>query len=465
MRVFVLSKTSEPLMPCSPARARMLLKHKKAFIRKRAPFTIQLFCNTINVIQPIEYKVDPGSKETGVALVLRGKSGLKLIFALVIEHRGQQVVKNLEKRRGHRRFRRNKLRYREPRFMNRRASRSTRPPPSLVSRLSNHQTWFNRFLAIAPISTVVLEHVKFDTQLIDNPDIKGVDYQRGLLYKENLWQYLLNRDMHRCRLCLGASGDNFLTKDHNIPSCLGGSNSINNLCVACKSCNQDKGGLTLEGYLEKLLNEPRNSLNKARIAATKKLIDAKVLKSSNRHNAVMNQLRWKLLELYKESGLEVSCTTGAQTALNRKACNLNKEHWLDAAVAGPEGDAVQFPALVTVMRAKAFQRSSRQMVDVDKYGFPRSKPRQPRRKFGDVLYQSGDLVRVNYTGSVVPQGTYIGSIRSYRQSGSFTIVTADKKFNASWRNVTKLKSNDGYKYAWAEQRAYEVETLGCPAAG
>ena len=29
-------------MPCSPAKARLLLKEKKALVKRRAPFTIQL---------------------------------------------------------------------------------------------------------------------------------------------------------------------------------------------------------------------------------------------------------------------------------------------------------------------------------------------------------------------------------------------------------------------------------------
>ncbi|MGR5530858.1 RNA-guided endonuclease IscB [Vibrio alfacsensis] len=451
MRVFVLSKNSTPLMPCNPARARMLLKAKEAFIKKRAPFTIQLLKSTSSYAQPIDYKVDPGSKKTGVAIVLHGARYHKLIFAMVIEHRGQQVVKNLKKRREHRRFRRSKLRYREARFMNRRASRSNRPPPSLISMLSNHQTWFKRICALAPVSSVVLEHVKFDTQLIDNPNIEGKEYQQGPLYQENLWQYLLVRDMHRCRLCLGASGDSFLTKEHNVPVKQGGSNSVTNLCVACSSCNQHKGNRTLEQYLDFLQSGQKNKLNKARIVAVSKLIDTKVLKASSRHNAVMNQLRWKLLAIYKEDGMPVSCSTGAQTALNRKKLGMNKEHWLDAALTGAQGDKVKLPDLVQVMEVRAFQRSGRQMVDIDKYGFPRSKPRQPRKKFGGVLYQSGDLVKVNYTGNKVPRGIYIGSIRSYRQSGSFTIASDDIQFNAHWKNVQKLKSNDGYKYGWVTQ--------------
>lgn len=42
MPVYVLNKHGHPLMPCSPAKARHLLKEGKAIVKKRTPFTIQL---------------------------------------------------------------------------------------------------------------------------------------------------------------------------------------------------------------------------------------------------------------------------------------------------------------------------------------------------------------------------------------------------------------------------------------
>ena len=40
--VYVLNKHGRPLMPCSPAKARHLLKDGKAVVKHRTPFTIQL---------------------------------------------------------------------------------------------------------------------------------------------------------------------------------------------------------------------------------------------------------------------------------------------------------------------------------------------------------------------------------------------------------------------------------------
>jgi hypothetical protein len=68
-RVFVLSSTKEPLMPCHSARARELLKGGQAAVWRRYPFTIILKERETGEKQPITLKIDPGSKTTGMVLV------------------------------------------------------------------------------------------------------------------------------------------------------------------------------------------------------------------------------------------------------------------------------------------------------------------------------------------------------------------------------------------------------------
>ena len=59
--VYVLNKHGEPLMPCSPRKARLLLKQKKACVVKRTPFTIKLLYGSTGYKQPITLGVDAGS--------------------------------------------------------------------------------------------------------------------------------------------------------------------------------------------------------------------------------------------------------------------------------------------------------------------------------------------------------------------------------------------------------------------
>ena len=69
--VFVLDKRHRPLMPCRPARARRLLRAGRARVVKRFPFVIRLVDRTVeqSEVQPVLIKLDPGSRETGAAVV------------------------------------------------------------------------------------------------------------------------------------------------------------------------------------------------------------------------------------------------------------------------------------------------------------------------------------------------------------------------------------------------------------
>ena len=60
-RVFVLDKNKQPLMPCTPARARVLLSAGKAAVFRWPPFTIILTYREGGDIQGLTLKIDPGS--------------------------------------------------------------------------------------------------------------------------------------------------------------------------------------------------------------------------------------------------------------------------------------------------------------------------------------------------------------------------------------------------------------------
>ena len=51
--VYVLNRHGEPMMPCSPGKARLLLKQQKACVVKRTPFTIKLLYGSAGYKQPI----------------------------------------------------------------------------------------------------------------------------------------------------------------------------------------------------------------------------------------------------------------------------------------------------------------------------------------------------------------------------------------------------------------------------
>ena len=74
-------------------------------------------------------------------------------------------------------------------------------PPSLMSRVFNIHTWVNRLCKIYPITALAFEMVKFDMQLMDNPEISGVEYQQGTLHGYEVREYLLEKHARKCAYC------------------------------------------------------------------------------------------------------------------------------------------------------------------------------------------------------------------------------------------------------------------------
>lgn len=238
-RVLVVDAERKPLMPCHPARARQLLREGRAAVLRRYPFTIILKGRTGGETQPIEVKIDPGSRATGIALVAEFKQGKTAVWGVELQHRGQQIKNALDSRRSLRRSRRSrKTRYRAPRFDNRKRPEDWLPP-SLMSRVHNIQTWAGRLTKYVPISSIVVETARFDTQKLQNPEISGVEYQQGTLFGYEVREYLLEKWGRRCAYC--GKTDVPLEIEHILPRIKGGTDRVSNLTLACHSCNQKKG--------------------------------------------------------------------------------------------------------------------------------------------------------------------------------------------------------------------------------
>ena len=90
-RVFVVDTNKKPLAPCTPARARMLLRKGKAAVYRREPFTIILKRGIEETVPPAELRIDPGSRTTGIAVVGETQRGRKVVWACDLQHRGLAV--------------------------------------------------------------------------------------------------------------------------------------------------------------------------------------------------------------------------------------------------------------------------------------------------------------------------------------------------------------------------------------
>ena len=113
--VYVLSVDGVPLMPCTEAKARHLLKQHRARRVRNTPFTIILKFVVDGHVQPVALGVDPGYRHIGLSATGNGK----VLFEAISECR-TDIPKLMEKRLSLRRGRRHRnTRYRKPRFDNR----------------------------------------------------------------------------------------------------------------------------------------------------------------------------------------------------------------------------------------------------------------------------------------------------------------------------------------------------------
>lgn len=62
----------------------------------------------------------------------------------------------------------------------------------------------------------------------------------------NIRREVFRRDGHRCRYC--GSHDGPFDVDHMLPWSRGGTHALENLTIACSSCNRSKGALTAEEF-------------------------------------------------------------------------------------------------------------------------------------------------------------------------------------------------------------------------
>jgi 5-methylcytosine-specific restriction endonuclease McrA len=429
--VLVVDKNEKPLMPCSPRRARVMRKIGRAVVVCDNPFTIQLLDREGGDTQPVEIKLDPGSKTTGGVLTVEGElRGWFCVGAFEMEHRGQKIVDALIARSQLRRGRRARnTRYRKARFLNRRRSDDWLPP-SIQSRVDNLRHIAQKYMRLAPISSIAIEQVRFDTQLMANPEISGLEYQQGELAGYEVREYLLEKFDRQCAYCQAKGIP--LQIEHMIPRSRGGSDRISNLCLACGTCNQKKNTQTIQEFLK---GKPELLARLLRQAKTP-LKDA----------AAMNITRLAIVKALETLGVSVITSTGGRTKYNRIKQGYAKAHWIDAACVGVSGRYVDLSSVTQVTKIQAKGRGSRQMCKSDKFGFPRSGAKTVKRIHG---FQTGDRVRL-----IQPSGKYKGTHEgevSIRATGMFDIKIGKIKITAPHSRFTRLSRFDGYHY---ERKTY-----------
>ena len=399
-------------------------------------------------------KLDPGAKTTGIAIVENKPKDAKVVFLANLEHK-QNISSNLKKRRDHRRARRNrKTRYRRCKIINRFLKKgskykfeSSRPkgwlPPSVQSIVDNIENWTIKLKKLCPITRITVETVRFDTQLMENPDIQGVEYQQGTLLGYELREYILYKYGHTCQYCKGVSEDEVLNMEHMTSKANGGTNRLKNITLSCRKCNEDKDKLNLNEWLEVLKKIKATKLNEERIKNIEAILKNGLPKTFKDAAKVNSSRKATYRTLAKHTNnLEVS--SGGRTKFNRTNFKLPKTHYFDALSVGSNNpENFVFPKDLKVLNIKAIGRGSRSRTNLDQYGFPRSY--LPRQKFF-FGFQTGDYVK-----AVVPKGknkgTWFGKV-AVRSTGSFKITLTDgtKKDGVNYKYLSLVQRADGYSY-------------------
>ena len=350
----------------------MLTKGRAVPHHVKGLFGIRLLDRTRaqSVVQDVAVNIDPGSQTTGIAVVSDDENGQRTVLAaLEIKHRAFTIKATLTKRRSFRRNRRARLRFRAPRFDNRRRKPGTLPPS--VDSLRADTIRVVRILQLMyPVAMIRIERNKFDPQLMMNPNIQGIEYQRGTLFGWQVRAYILERDHGRCVYCRRSKVR--LELDHVKPRAIG-SDRVDNLVACCRSCNIKKTNQPIEQFLA---DQPE---------LLKRITDRLI--SSNLASAThINTVLPALITEMRTTGLSLRLNDAASVSWARQQLNVRKTHCYDAALPGRDFQTIEsLPNQVLELRPS--NGRSKQKANVDRHGTPVGRPFRDQQKLPNHMRQ------------------------------------------------------------------------------
>ena len=238
--VYVKSKDGKALMPTSNAKARKLLKQKKAKVVSLRPFVIKLTYKTkTEYTQKLHLGIDSVYSNIGFSVIDAKQEYIAGEVKLL-----EGMKDRLCAKRSYRRARRNRLRYRKPRWNNRvKSKKKGWLAPSIRHKLDTHIKFIDYLKSILPIGKITIEVANFDIQKMKNPSISGKEYQEGDMFGFwNVREYVLHRDGHKCQNpnCKYKDKDKkeqILKVHHIIYRSKGGTDRPENLITLCSKCH------------------------------------------------------------------------------------------------------------------------------------------------------------------------------------------------------------------------------------
>jgi RRXRR protein len=398
MKVLVINKHGQPLMPTEPRKARLLLSSGKAKIIGRDPFTIQLIYGSSGYKQEVTLGIDAGYENIGFSAITEKSEliGGELKLLEGVNERNTERAK-------YRRQRRNRLRHRIKRFDNKRRFEGWLAP-SIQHKFDAHVKLIERITSRLSITKTIIETAKFDIQKINNPDIEGKEYQEGSqLGYYNLTCYIRHRDNYQCQNpnCKGKSD---VLQIHHVgywkikPDRSNRPGNLITLCDKCHTPANHKKGKFLFGWEPKV--------------------------KSFKPETFMSTIYRKLLNTF-----HASQAYGYETKFNREKLELPKSHHNDAFVIARGSTQIRTKPLM-LEQIRRNKRGGEQFYDA-KY----IDSRTGEKTSGSILFSGRRKRNKNLNGE---------NLRVYRE----------RKVSKGQRRIKKLR----YKYNPNDYVEFENKT-------
>ena len=455
--VILIDRNKHPVGFTTEGHLRRLCEERRAVIYRVFP-TVAILkdkkAEDMDGLRTYRIKIDPGAKHTGIAIVCNETD--EAVFFMQIAHRGEQIKHALTTRQQARRNRRNREKgYRRCKYKPGREHDCAREkgwfPPSVRSTADNIISWVRKLRRWIAVTECSVEAVRFDTQLMEAPDIEGAAYQHGTLFGYEVKEYLLEKYGHECQYCGGKTGDSILEWEHVRPKSRGGSDSIRNATLSCRTCNKAKGSRTPQEWLALIQSKTdRTALDKARMEGIRRVIAGKP-SVPYRYCAWVNSSRKYLEQALFKIFPKVECASGGRTKYNRTRAGLPKDHHYDALCVGSTPkDGYKDRTCGYVLMADAMGRGSRLRGNTNQCGIITVKYRNRQKTCKGFM--TGDIVHAD-----VPrgkhQGRYTGRI-TIRHSGTFGLIDAEgKRHDVNCRYMTVIQKSDGYRYHYERRSA------------
>lgn len=185
-KVPVVHQDGTPLMPCSPAKARKLLKAGAAVKKwtKTDMFFIQLTTPTGKETQPMVMGIDPGANYDGICIA--SEKQMQMSGMLLVKNR---IARKMDVRRSMRRARRWRNCRRRPKRFSNRTRKEGWLPPSIKAKVDTRVALIKSLISIYPVAEFAVEDVRIDGNKLK--DREGRQYFTWVMVgKTKLYDYL-----------------------------------------------------------------------------------------------------------------------------------------------------------------------------------------------------------------------------------------------------------------------------------